>query len=101
MNEMVTDETLYKQCKNAANSIKPFLLDVIGQQWLDLMKINIGKQMTTLKKHTITRNSGRRRYGNLGFIQKDVLPFEFECIIFDVPSTAFRGDILILNKLKY
>jgi N-acetylgalactosamine-N,N'-diacetylbacillosaminyl-diphospho-undecaprenol 4-alpha-N-acetylgalactosaminyltransferase len=42
MNEMVTDETLYKQCKqNAANSIKPFLLDVIGQQWLDLMKINI------------------------------------------------------------
>jgi hypothetical protein len=57
--------------------------------------------MTTLKKHTITRNSGRRRYGNLGFIQKDVLPFEFECIIFDVPSTAFRGDIRILNKLKY
>jgi glycosyltransferase involved in cell wall biosynthesis len=42
MNEMVINETLYKHCKqNAANSIKPFLLDVIGQQWLDLMKINI------------------------------------------------------------
>jgi dTDP-4-dehydrorhamnose 3,5-epimerase-like enzyme len=31
--------------------------------------------------------------GNLGFIQKDVLPFEFKRVyyLFDVPSTAFRG----------
>jgi glycosyltransferase involved in cell wall biosynthesis len=42
MNEMVTDVQLYRYCKqNAAESIKPFLLEVIGQQWLDLMKINI------------------------------------------------------------
>jgi N-acetylgalactosamine-N,N'-diacetylbacillosaminyl-diphospho-undecaprenol 4-alpha-N-acetylgalactosaminyltransferase len=42
MNEMVTDDSLYRYCKqNAAESIKPFL-EVIGQQWLDLMKINIG-----------------------------------------------------------
>jgi mannose-6-phosphate isomerase-like protein (cupin superfamily) len=31
--------------------------------------------------------------GNLGFIQKDVLPFEFKRVyyLFDVPSSAFRG----------
>jgi len=31
--------------------------------------------------------------GNLGFIQNDILPFEFKRIyyLFDVPSTAFRG----------
>jgi len=31
--------------------------------------------------------------GNLGFIQKDILPFEFKRIyyLFDVPSNAFRG----------
>ncbi|WP_369769770.1 FdtA/QdtA family cupin domain-containing protein [Flavobacterium sp. WC2416] len=31
--------------------------------------------------------------GNLGFIQKDVLPFEFKRVyyLFDVPSNAFRG----------
>ena len=31
--------------------------------------------------------------GNLGFIQKDALPFEFKRVyyLFDVPSTAFRG----------
>jgi hypothetical protein len=39
--------------------IKPFLLEVIGQQWLDLMKINI-KTNDYIKKRTITKNSGRR-----------------------------------------
>jgi N-acetylgalactosamine-N,N'-diacetylbacillosaminyl-diphospho-undecaprenol 4-alpha-N-acetylgalactosaminyltransferase len=40
MNLMVSDETLYRYCKqNALDSIKPFLLDTIGQQWLDLMNI--------------------------------------------------------------
>lgn len=31
--------------------------------------------------------------GNLGFIQKDVLPFKFKRVyyLFDVPSSAFRG----------
>jgi dTDP-4-dehydrorhamnose 3,5-epimerase-like enzyme len=31
--------------------------------------------------------------GNLGFIQNDILPFEFKRIyyLFDVPSSAFRG----------
>ncbi|WP_369764599.1 FdtA/QdtA family cupin domain-containing protein [Flavobacterium sp. WC2429] len=31
--------------------------------------------------------------GNLGFIQKEVLPFEFKRVyyLFDVPSNAFRG----------
>lgn len=31
--------------------------------------------------------------GNLGFIQKDLLPFEFKRVyyLFDVPSNAFRG----------
>jgi dTDP-4-dehydrorhamnose 3,5-epimerase-like enzyme len=31
--------------------------------------------------------------GNLGFIQKDVLPFEFKRVyyLFDIPSNAFRG----------
>lgn len=31
--------------------------------------------------------------GNLGFIQKDILPFDFKRVyyLFDVPSSAFRG----------
>ncbi|WP_367754675.1 FdtA/QdtA family cupin domain-containing protein [Flavobacterium sp. WC2430] len=31
--------------------------------------------------------------GNLGFVQKDILPFEFKRVyyLFDVPSNAFRG----------
>jgi dTDP-4-dehydrorhamnose 3,5-epimerase-like enzyme len=31
--------------------------------------------------------------GNLGFIQKDILPFEFKRVyyLFDVPSNAYRG----------
>jgi N-acetylgalactosamine-N,N'-diacetylbacillosaminyl-diphospho-undecaprenol 4-alpha-N-acetylgalactosaminyltransferase len=42
MNEMVTHETLYNHCKkNSLESIQPFLLENIGQQWLDLMKISI------------------------------------------------------------
>lgn len=41
MNEMVTDETLYQYYKqNTLESISPFLLENIGQQWLDLMKIS-------------------------------------------------------------
>ena len=41
INLMVLDEELYLQCKkNARESIKPFLLDTIGNQWLDLLKIS-------------------------------------------------------------
>jgi glycosyltransferase involved in cell wall biosynthesis len=41
MNKMATDEALYQRYKhNAKESISPFLLDNIGQQWLDLMKIS-------------------------------------------------------------
>lgn len=41
MNEFVSDEKLYQYCKqNAKESIAPFLLDTIGNQWLDLMQIN-------------------------------------------------------------
>ncbi|MFV5696103.1 glycosyltransferase [Flavobacterium sp. LB3P122] len=40
MNLLVSDETLYRYCKqNALESITPFLLNKIGKQWLDLMKI--------------------------------------------------------------
>ena len=42
MNEMIDDQILYQYYKsNALNSIKPFMLDKIGEQWLDLMKISI------------------------------------------------------------
>lgn len=42
MGEMVEDQNLYRYCKsNALDSIKPFMLDEIGEQWLDLMKISI------------------------------------------------------------
>jgi N-acetylgalactosamine-N,N'-diacetylbacillosaminyl-diphospho-undecaprenol 4-alpha-N-acetylgalactosaminyltransferase len=42
MNEMITNAVLYQYCKqNGVTSIKPFLLEGIGQQWLDLMKINL------------------------------------------------------------
>lgn len=42
MNEMVTNDALYENCKrNTLASISPFLLENIGQQWLDLMKIRI------------------------------------------------------------
>tara|TARA_R110000868_G_scaffold98253_1_gene270300 strand:- start:16419 stop:17522 length:1104 start_codon:yes stop_codon:yes gene_type:complete len=41
MNEMITNESLYQYCKqNSVESISPFLLEIIGQQWLDLMKIS-------------------------------------------------------------
>lgn len=41
MNVMVEDEKLYQYCKqNAKESVTPFLLDTIGNQWLDLMQIN-------------------------------------------------------------
>jgi hypothetical protein len=38
--------------------------------------------------------------GNLGFIQNDVLPFEFKRVyyLFDVPSTAFRGGHSHINQ---
>lgn len=40
MNLFVEDESLYQHCKlNALESITPFLLDTIGQQWLELMKM--------------------------------------------------------------
>jgi len=39
MNVMFTDTELYETCKlNAEKSIQNFTLDVIGQQWLDLIK---------------------------------------------------------------
>ena len=42
MNEMIEDEILYRFCKlNALDSIEPFMLDRIGEQWLELMKISI------------------------------------------------------------
>ena len=41
MNLFVTDTALYQHCKkNTLESVKPFLLDRIGKQWLDLMNIN-------------------------------------------------------------
>lgn len=38
--------------------------------------------------------------GNLAFIQKDVLPFEFKRIyyLFDIPSNAFRGGHSHINQ---
>ena len=44
MDLMITDEKLYLYCKqNALQSITPFLLENIGKQWLDLMKIETPK----------------------------------------------------------
>lgn len=41
MNLFVSDENLYHYCKkNALKSIEPFLLEKIGNQWLNLMKAN-------------------------------------------------------------
>ena len=41
MNVMITDTKLYENCKlNAEKSIENYTLDVIGKQWLDLMKHN-------------------------------------------------------------
>lgn len=41
INLMVLDEKLYRYCKeNTIESIKPFLLDNIGNQWLDLLEIS-------------------------------------------------------------
>lgn len=41
INLMVLDEKLYRYCKqNTLESIKPFLLDKIGKQWLDLLNIS-------------------------------------------------------------
>jgi N-acetylgalactosamine-N,N'-diacetylbacillosaminyl-diphospho-undecaprenol 4-alpha-N-acetylgalactosaminyltransferase len=42
MDLFVEDKLLYDHCKsNAAQSVQRFSIDIIGQQWLDLMKINV------------------------------------------------------------
>lgn len=42
MNKMIEDETFYASCKqHTLESCTPFLLESIGKQWLDLMKINV------------------------------------------------------------
>ncbi|MBE8723641.1 glycosyltransferase [Flavobacterium hungaricum] len=44
MNLLDSDSELYQHCKqNAFDSIQPFLLDKVGSQWLDLLKINTQK----------------------------------------------------------
>lgn len=41
MNLLVSDEVLYQHCKeNTLESIQPFLLEKIGQEWLHLLKAN-------------------------------------------------------------
>ncbi|GAA4292398.1 glycosyltransferase [Aestuariibaculum suncheonense] len=41
MNQMVSDEKLYEICKfNAVKSVEKFSLDVVGKQWLKLMRLN-------------------------------------------------------------
>jgi N-acetylgalactosamine-N,N'-diacetylbacillosaminyl-diphospho-undecaprenol 4-alpha-N-acetylgalactosaminyltransferase len=41
MNEMVFNEKLYYHCKqNAKESVSPFSLENIGNQWLQLLQIN-------------------------------------------------------------
>ncbi|MBF6609092.1 MAG: glycosyltransferase [Flavobacterium sp.] len=42
MNLFVTDDVLYQKCKsNAKQSVQRFSIDIIGKQWLDLMKIDV------------------------------------------------------------
>ena len=42
MNRMVTDNALYERCKNnALSSVMPFSIETIGNQWLELMNINL------------------------------------------------------------
>lgn len=41
MNLFIEDETLYAYCKkNSFESVQPFLLEKIGQQWLNLMQVH-------------------------------------------------------------
>ncbi|UUW11451.1 glycosyltransferase [Flavobacterium plurextorum] len=41
MNLFVSDENLYNHCKqNTIKSVSPFLLEKIGEQWLNLMNLN-------------------------------------------------------------
>lgn len=41
INLFVSDENLYLRCKqNATKSVSPFLLEKIGEQWLNLMNLN-------------------------------------------------------------
>jgi dTDP-4-dehydrorhamnose 3,5-epimerase-like enzyme len=41
--------------------------------------------------------------GNLAFIQKDTIPFEFKRVyyLFDVPSTSFRGGHSHINQKEF
>jgi dTDP-4-dehydrorhamnose 3,5-epimerase-like enzyme len=41
--------------------------------------------------------------GNLAFIQKDTIPFEFKRVyyLFDVPSTSFRGGHSHINQQEF
>ncbi len=42
MNLFIEDQDLYTFCKaNASESVQRFSLEIIGKQWLDLMKINV------------------------------------------------------------
>ena len=50
MNLLESDKSLYQLCKqNALNSIAPFVLNTIGQQWLALMKMESVLHTTKLK----------------------------------------------------
>ena len=41
INEMALNEELYNNCKaNSKASVQQFSIDMIGRQWLELMKIN-------------------------------------------------------------
>lgn len=41
MNVLISDEVLYRHCKqNAFESVQPFLLEKIGQEWLHLLRAN-------------------------------------------------------------
>ena len=42
LNLLIENSDLYEHCKaNASTSVQRFSLEIIGQQWLDLMKINV------------------------------------------------------------
>lgn len=42
LNEFVTNKSLYQFCKqNAKSSVAQFSVEIIGKQWLELMKINV------------------------------------------------------------
>ena len=42
MNSLVEDEKLYQHCKqNAKSSVTQFDIEIIGKQWIELLKINV------------------------------------------------------------